>query len=146
MVHGICSCVTLGIVVSNGGWNLEDDSGTLTLQSEFHPPSHFILAFKSTTIIGLLGSAFASPRYVHRLVVHAKTGYSLRADWWRTEHLAGTELWEAGVEAGWCLGTWDALVGQVWDAADDDWENPPAELKNAARTQLRMYRHGDYWC
>ena len=83
---------------------------------------------------------------MHRLVVHAKTGYSLSADWWRTEHLAGTEIWEADVEAGWCLGTWDALTAQLWDAAIDDWEEPPAELKTAARRQLRLYRRGSYWC
>ena len=83
--------------------------------------------------------------YVHRLVVHAKTGYGLTADWWQTEHLAGTVLWEADAEAGWCLGTWDALAVQVWDETAEDWEPVPQELKRIALEQLRRYRRGNYW-
>ena len=83
--------------------------------------------------------------YVHRLVVHAKTGFSLDARTWQTEHLAGTELYEADLGAGWCLGTWDGLTLQEWDADVEDWEPTPGELRTSARQQLARYRRGSMW-
>ena len=79
------------------------------------------------------------------MVVHAQTGNSLNARTWQTEHLAGTELYEADLAAGWCLGTWDGLAVQFWDVDAAEWEPPPDEFRFAARQQLARYRHGSMW-
>jgi hypothetical protein len=79
--------------------------------------------------------------YVHRLVVHAKTGHHpLDTRRWQCDHAAGTVVWQADGEAGWCLGTWRHLAPQMW--VDGDWEGVPLARKHRALTLLRRYRQG----
>ena len=80
--------------------------------------------------------------YVHRLVVHAKTGlHPLDTRRWQCDHLAGTVVWQADGEAGWCLGTWEHLAPQMW--VDGDWAGMPLGRKHRALELLRRYRQGN---
>ena len=83
--------------------------------------------------------------YVHRFVVHAQFGAPLQSEWWRSEHLAGTNENISDPEAGWCLGTWDGLTIQRWDVANCRWQRISHRRKQRALGRLRRYRRGEMW-